>query len=141
MKYLLIVIPYSHLASALECNNEENAVCGWWWKMTAKCRSVVFSGLEYGRFAFCPLQLPFPSRFLRNDESNFAVACVRSQTSFEWFSFFFGFFFYVLHRRLICMGTSKAEMVHGFMALAIYALVMKWKWIFDDILWSSFWGA
>lgn len=62
-------------------------------------------------FGFCSLQHPFPIRFLRNYESSFIVAGVQSWASFEW-------------------PLCKAGMVLCFIALAIFALAMEWKWIF-----------
>lgn len=73
-------------------------------------------------FVFCSLQHPFPIRFLRNDESSFIVAGVQSWASFEW-------------------PLCKAGMVLCIMALAIFALAMKWKWSFLWCIVKKFLGC
>lgn len=73
-------------------------------------------------FVFCSLQHPFPIRFLRNNESSFIVAGVQSWASFEW-------------------PLCKAGMVLCIMALAIFALAMKWKWSFLWCIVKKFLGC
>lgn len=73
-------------------------------------------------FVFCSLQHPFPIRFLRSDESSFIVAGVQSWASFEW-------------------PLCKAGMVLCIMALAIFALAMKWKWSFLWCIVKKFLGC